>query len=111
LEKFLMNRSLLRALVMLLIGAFVDTAVRAADEPAASMPEDHDMSHMSMSGGDSMDHMTHMMMGVLGTYPMNREASGTSWQPDSSTHGGVHVMEGDWMLMGHALLNGVYDWQ
>jgi hypothetical protein len=106
-----MNRSLLRALVMLLIGAFVDTAVRAADEPAASMPEDHDMSHMSMSGGDSMDHMTHMMMGVLGTYPMNREASGTSWQPDSSTHGGVHVMEGDWMLMGHALLNGVYDWQ
>ena len=55
--------------------------------------------------------MDHMMMGALGSYPVTREASGTSWQPDSSTHGGVHLMEGDWMLMGHTLLNGVYDWQ
>lgn len=50
-------------------------------------------------------------MGALGPYSMSREASGTSWQPDSSAEGGVHGMEGDWMLMGHALLNGVYDWQ
>jgi hypothetical protein len=55
--------------------------------------------------------MNHMMMGALGSYPMTREASGTSWQPDSSVHGGVHIMEGNWMFMGHALLNGVYDWQ
>jgi hypothetical protein len=60
------------------------------------------------ASGDPMDHM---MMGALGSYPVTREASGTSWQPDSSTHGGVHLMEGDWMLMGHTLLNGVYDWQ
>jgi hypothetical protein len=52
-----------------------------------------------------------MMMGALGSYSMSREASGTSWLPDSSTHGGVQGMAGDWMLMGHALLNGVYDWQ
>ena len=51
------------------------------------------------------------MTGALGPYSMSREASGTSWQPDSSSHGGVHAMAGDWMLMGHALLNGVYDWQ
>jgi len=55
--------------------------------------------------------MSHMMMGALGSYSMAREASGTSWQPDSSAHGGVQGMVGDWMLMGHALLNGVYDWQ
>jgi hypothetical protein len=60
------------------------------------------------SGSGSMDQM---MTGALGSYAMTREASGTSWQPDSSMHTGVHVMEGDWSFMGHALLNGVYDWQ
>src|SRR5262249_32946564 len=42
----------------------------------------------------------------------SREASGTSWQPDASPmmHG-VMIMSGPWMLMGHALINGVYDWQ
>jgi hypothetical protein len=57
------------------------------------------------------DPMDTMMTGALGSYSMTREASGTSWQPDSSAHSGVHVMEGDWMFMGHSLLNGVYDWQ
>lgn len=42
---------------------------------------------------------------------MARAASGTSWQPDSSAPVGMQTMEDDWMLMGHALLNGVYDWQ
>jgi hypothetical protein len=49
--------------------------------------------------------------GLLAGYPATREASGTSWQPDASEPAGVHVMKGDWMLMGHLLLNGVYDWQ
>jgi hypothetical protein len=49
--------------------------------------------------------------GALGSARMAREASGTSWQPDASGHGGVHLMTGDWMLMGHAMLNGVYDRQ
>ena len=92
-----MNRLLKRALVTLYIGVFANTVVHAAEDPAASMPPGHDMSSMSMSSGDSMDHMNHMMMGALGSYPMNREASGTSWQPDSSTHSGVHLMAGDWM--------------
>jgi len=63
---------------------------------------------LSTAFADSMDHM---MTGALGSYPMSREASGTSWQPDSSTHGGIYAMTDDWMLMGHALFNGVYDWQ
>jgi hypothetical protein len=51
------------------------------------------------------------MAGALGPYPMAREASGTSWQPDSSDQAGIHVMSGDWMLMGHLMLNTVYDRQ
>ncbi len=51
------------------------------------------------------------MTGALGDYPMSRDASGTSWQPDSTPHAMGHAMRGDWMLMGHALLNGVYSWQ
>jgi len=51
------------------------------------------------------------MKAFLGPYPMTREASGTSWQPDSSPHEGIHWMYGDWQFMSHALINGVYDHQ
>jgi hypothetical protein len=51
------------------------------------------------------------MTGALGDYPMSRDASGTSWQPDASPHAMGHLMRGDWTLMGHAMLNGVYDTQ
>ena len=67
-------------------------------EATISMDPDH--------GGHAM-----AMNGALGPYPMPREASGTAWQPDSSTHGGIHLMSGDWTLMGHAMLNLVYDHQ
>jgi hypothetical protein len=67
----------------------------------------HDMPQME-HGGLSM---SEAMKGALGPYPMTREASGTAWQPDAAEHTGVHLVEGDWLLMGHALLNGVYDWQ
>ena len=65
-----------------------------------------------------MDHAAHAMPGMeqpmtgaLGAYPMSREASGTAWQPDASTHGGLHATAGDWTLMGHLTLTAVYDWQ
>ena len=47
----------------------------------------------------------------LGPYPITREGSGTSWQPDSTPHEGIHAAYGDWMIMSHALINGVYDRQ
>jgi hypothetical protein len=53
----------------------------------------------------------HAPTGALGGYPMQREAAGTAWQPDASLHGGLHASVGGWTLMGHALLNGVYDRQ
>jgi len=49
------------------------------------------------------------MTGALGAYPMQREASGTAWQPDSSEHSGLMAMSGDWTLMAHGVANLVYD--
>jgi hypothetical protein len=51
------------------------------------------------------------MTGALGSYPMERESSGTAWEPDTTEHTGLHVMSGDWMLMAHGTLNFVYDHQ
>lgn len=62
------------------------------------------------AGMDAAD-AAHEMGGALGPYSMNREASGTAWQPDASLHSGIELMAGDWMLMAHGVLNGVYDWQ
>lgn len=67
--------------------------------------EGHDM-----SGHAGMEHGMEMA-GFLGPYSMNREGSGTSWLPGATPHEGVHSSVGDWMFMGHALVNGVYDSQ
>ena len=56
-------------------------------------------------------HPDHAMTGALGSYPMTRESSGTAWQPDASEHMGIMRHKGDWMLMGHGVLNLVYDHQ
>lgn len=37
--------------------------------------------------------------GMYGRYPMTREASGTSWVPDSSPPEGFHLLHKQWMLM------------
>ena len=74
-------------------------------EPAE--PEDHAAHGMAGGEGPDMAHRT----GALGPYPMTREASGTAWQPESSHHGGIHARAGAWTLMGHLVLNAVYDWQ
>lgn len=47
----------------------------------------------------------------LGPYAMTRDASGTSWQPDSTPHQGLHMMAGKWSVMAHGFVNGVYDHQ
>ena len=55
-------------------------------------------------------HGSHIgMIGFLGPYPMAREASGTSWQPDTTPHTGVHAAYGEWQTMYHALFNFTYD--
>jgi hypothetical protein len=51
------------------------------------------------------------MASRFGPYPMEREASGTSWQPDSTPHDGRHWMRGPWMLMVHGFADLVWDSQ
>jgi hypothetical protein len=81
-------------------------------EPAPT-PEKPAANHSQMDHGQmampAMEHEGHAMTAALGAYPMTREASGTSWQPDAGEHGGIHLMSGDWTLMGHGVLNLVYD--
>ena len=64
-----------------------------------------------MEAADTTSHSTHTNAGALGPCPVSREASGTAWQPDVSSHQGVMRMAGDWMLMGHGVLNLVHDHQ
>ena len=53
----------------------------------------------------------HEMRGLFGPYPMTREASGTSWQPEAAPHEGVHWTSGAWMGMVHGFIDLVYDHQ
>lgn len=53
--------------------------------------------------------MGHAMQGMYGSYSMTREASGTSWQPESSPHEGIMAMSGGWMTMIHGFVNLIYD--
>lgn len=64
----------------------------------------------SMPGMSGMDHSM-AMRGMYGPYPMTREASGTSWQPDATPMEGVHSMNGPWSTMWHGFVNVIYDHQ
>ena len=85
-------------------------------QPMPPMPMDHSqmghgqMNQINMATGGHGGHEM-AMTGALGPYPMERESSGTAWQPDTSEHMGLHVMSGDWTLMAHGTLNLVYDQQ
>lgn len=76
----------------------------------------HGVAGMKMSGMDHTAHAGHTdhamtMNGFFGAYAMNREASGTSWVPESSPMEGIHNMYGPWMTMIHGDLNLVYNHQ
>ncbi|HEY8152267.1 MAG TPA: hypothetical protein VIK51_25405 [Vicinamibacteria bacterium] len=74
----------------------------------SSMPQ-HPMSHQMP--GMAPGHEMHEMKGFLGSYSMSREASGTSWQPDSSPMEGIHWTRGAWTGMVHGFADVVYDHQ
>ena len=81
------------------------TASRSTGAMPGMAAPDHAEPAPRAMGDMDMDAMT----GVLGAYPITREASGTSWRPDTSQHDGIHVMRGAWTYMAHATLNGAYD--
>lgn len=66
---------------------------------------------LAQDGMGDMPGMDMTPTGVLGAYPMSRDASGTSWQPDAAEHRAIHAMAGDWTLMGHLMLEAVADTQ
>ena len=86
-------------------GARCDVGVHpaASDSSAAHAAMHHDMAGMDMGVHE------HAMPGVFGPYPMTREASGTSWQPDAARHAGVHLSRGAWTLMLHGYADAVVD--
>ncbi len=63
---------------------------------------------MSMQGAS---HETMTMHSPFGGYAMNRDSSGTSWQPELGPAMGRMDMIGPWMLMSRAELIGGYDYQ
>ncbi|HVI04743.1 MAG TPA: hypothetical protein VM711_01440 [Sphingomicrobium sp.] len=77
------------------------------DRPQSAHGQVRQMPMADITGG--RHEMT--MPGALGPYPMGRESSGTSWQPDASEHQGLMTMSGEWTLMAHGVLNLVYDSQ
>ncbi|MFL6730447.1 MAG: hypothetical protein ACJ8EZ_11040 [Sphingomicrobium sp.] len=83
--------------------------------PPQTMPMDHSNMNHGATGQTTMpmgEHAGHgAMAGAFGPYPMTREASGTSWQPDTSEHMGLMAASGDWTLMGHGVVNLAYDHQ
>lgn len=72
-----------------------------------SSPALAEMNHDHMNHED-MNHEVEMS-GTLGKYPMNREASGTSWQPESTPMDGLHWKAGDWSIMTHGNINLIYN--
>ena len=90
----------------------------AQPAPAGEAPAQMDhsqMDHSQMGHAQTAapgEHAGHVAMtGASGPYPMERESSGTAWQPDTSEHSALHAMSGQWTLMAHGVLNLVYDHQ
>lgn len=85
------------------------TGAAMAQEPAKPIMDA--MPGMDMSPGADMSgmDMSMPMTGAFGAYAMSREASGTSWQPESTPDGGLHFTAGPWMLMGHGYVDAIYD--
>jgi hypothetical protein len=88
----------------------------AEAQHARGAPADTTASARAMEGMDMGHPMAGMdmsmpMNGMYGRYPMTREASGTSWQPDAALHRGIHSMSGEWTLMLHGAADVVFDTQ
>ncbi|MBS0332124.1 MAG: hypothetical protein JSS35_05110 [Proteobacteria bacterium] len=99
-------RSIAAAAVCL---AMVLAAADARAQDAALMPQ-MDVAQPPAEGAAKGMGMS-QMEGALGSYAFSREASGTSWQPDASPHEAIHLRLGDWLLMFHGQVTGVWDSQ
>ena len=97
------------ALLLLWLAAAVPAAAQTEAAPMAThqhdmTPADEDLPPLGT--GPSVQ-----MTGALGDYAMMRDASGTSWQPDSAPMEGIHGLVGEWSTMVHGYITGIYDHQ
>jgi hypothetical protein len=85
----------------------------AKDEAAKGTSMSHEqMGRTPMGEMAQRDHAHAMpMTGALGPYPMQRESSGTAWEPDTSEHMALMTTSDEWTLMAHGVVNLVYDRQ
>lgn len=78
--------------------------------PTTALGKSAQAEPMAMPMGSHTDQQM-PVTGALGPYGMEREASGTAWQPDTSEHTGLMTMAGAWTFMAHGAANLVYDHQ
>lgn len=101
--------------------ATASSATPSAQAPVAPLPADPVPADAASPAADmaGMDHampgMNHdmatmpSMRAMLGPYSMMREASGTSWQPDSTPMVGMQIPAGAWTMMLHGFATLSYD--
>lgn len=112
-----MQYGLQLSLALLCVGATTVLGAEATPDhtmhqaaPAPGAPVDHS-AHMAAP----VDHSAHQAgavhthTGALGNYAMTRDASGTSWQPESTPMQGVMGQAGDWATMLHGFATIVLD--
>jgi hypothetical protein len=95
---------------MLVLLVALEGGVAAAGGDETLVAEDAAPQHAGMPMSHAA-HGAHSMQGLLGPYSMAREASGTSWQPDSSLMEGLHFAGGAWSFMAHGFADLAYDHQ
>lgn len=99
------------AIALVVAVAFPASPVAQTEHPHHhEMPKETAVIVPAASSGDR--HASHpAMRGMYGAYPMSRESSGTSWQPDSSPLEGIHVTHQDWIFMLDALAHCTFNSQ
>src|SRR5262245_24171378 len=89
-------------------GAMPMDAAAPVDHTAhgAMAPAEH-ADHAAHAAMGAVDHTAHLMhaTGALGPYSMTRDASGTSWQPESTPMEAIHGQLGGWATMLHGFIN------
>lgn len=85
----------------ILLCAFLSPSRAAAQDDKLSEEHVEQQDHPQHSGGDPT--------GMYGSYPMNRDSGGTSWQPDSSPMEGIPFGGRGWSGMVHGFFNVVYN--
>lgn len=109
-----------RVVVLFSEEAGVKTAVEVhLPEASPSMAHEHGTSHGESRPQEPMEHMQGMheqprqggetAHSTLLGLAASREASGTSWQPETTPHAAFHMMASGWTLMLHGTLFAGYD--